>query len=289
MSTQASKFTFFSLGEAAGNLTFGQRELKVIPKESFSQLDGEVTDAMAELEAEGVDKDGNTYTSKVGTSNSITATYLSFDPHKPFPSLIRRGEKVIIYRLADTDKYYWQPLGLDDTTRRRDILVIAVPNSPKENENSRTPETAYYIEVNTIDKHISVQTNKNDGEPFAYSIQLNTKEGFFSVMDDAGNFIQLVSSEDRITTQNATGSEITIEKGKGLWKTSESVTIETKTFTVKASKADFQTQTWQMSGSTYNVKASSEFTGSLKNNGINVGSTHYHIGNLGNPTSPPQG
>ena len=289
MATQASTFTIFSLGEAAGNLIVGQRELEVIPKESFSQIDGEVTDATAEIEAQGIDRENNAYTTKVKTANSIKATYLSFDPHKPFPSLIRRGEKVIIYRLADTDKYYWSPLGLDDTTRRKDVLIIAVPNSPKENENSRTPETAYYIEVNTVDKHITIQTNKNDGEPYAYVVQINTKDGFISLGDDVGQFINLVSKEQRITLQNASDSEVTIEKGKGLFKTNVEIRMETKSFIVKADKADFQTQKWNMQGSDFAVKANGTFTGSLKNNGINVGSTHYHIGNLGNPTSTPQG
>lgn len=295
MATQASNFTIFSLGVAAGNLSVGQRELEVTPVESFSQIDGEVTDASAEIESEGLDRDNNAYTTKVKTSNSIKATYLSFDPHKPFPSLIRRGEKVIIYRLADTDKYYWSPLGLDDNTRRKDVLIIAVPNSPKENENSRTPETAYYLEINTVDKHITIQTNKNDGEKFAYAVQINTGQGFISLGDDTGQFINLVSAEQRITLQNASESEITIEKGKGLFKAPEEILFQSKSLVFKADKADFQTQQWNMVGSNWTVKANSTFTGnvgvngSLKNNGVNVGNTHYHIDSRGGNTSTPQG
>lgn len=289
MANQASVFTIYSLGVAAGNLQFGQRELEVTPVESFTQIDGAVTDAFAEIEVEGKDRENNVYKSKVTTANSIKAVFLPFDPHQPFPSLIRRGERVIIYRLADTDKYYWQPLGLDDNTRRRDIHIIAVANSPKENENSRTPETAYYIEINTIDKHITIQTNKNDGEKYAYAVQINTKENFISLGDDAGNFFNLVSDEERLTLQNASMSEISIEKGKGLFKTNEQILFQSKSLIFKSTNTTFESTNWEMKGSNYKVAASAAFTGALKNNGINVGATHYHIGNLGQPTSAPQG
>lgn len=278
-----SKISLYSLGYAAGNLEFGQRELEVIPIESLSQFDGEVNDMRDSIESTGKDREGNEYKTKQETSHSIVATYMPNDANRPFPGLVRRGERVLIYRVGDTDKFYWAETGLDDTIRRQDVFVIAIPNSPKENENSREGNSAYYIEVNTVDKHISIRTNKNDGEAYAYDVQLNGKGGFISLQDDVGNFIQLVSKEQRVILGNAAGSEIKIEKSKALISAKDEVQINTNNFKVNAKTTTF-------TGSSWSVKASAEFTGSLKSNGVNVSNTHYHTSTKpGDPTTKVTG
>ena len=279
----------YSLGVAAANLEFGQKELEVTPVENLAQLDGEITDTQVDVESTGTDKDGNTYSTSQKASNSIKAMWLPLDTYRAFPGLIRRGERVMIWRVGDTDKYYWTEMGLDDTTRRKDIMTFLVPNSSKEGEDSRTPDTAYFIEVNTVDKHITIQTNKNDGEQFAYLFQLNPGGKNATLCDDVGNYIQLDSTLQKIIAKNQMGSEFWIEKNKGAFKTPENILFETKTLDIKATTMNVAvdnytvkatTTTW--SGSSYSIKS-----GSFTHNGINVGATHYHIGNMGRPTSPP--
>lgn len=300
---KSSQIRLYSLGIAAANLEFGQKELEVTPVENLAQLDGEVTDTQVDVESTGVDKDGNTYSTSQKASNSIKAMWLSLDVYRAFPGLIRRGERVMIWRVGDTDKYYWTEMGLDDTTRRKDIMTFLIPNSAKEGEDSRTPDTAYFIEVNTVDKHITIQTNKNDGEQFAYLFQLNPGGKNATLCDDAGNYIQLDSVAQRIQGKNQMGSEVWIEKGKGGMKTPENILFETKTLDIKASTMNVTVDNYtekstshRISTSNYTVKASaitwsgssySIESGSLTHNGINVGATHFHIGNMGHPTSPP--
>ena len=277
-----SKVKIYSLGYAGANLSFGERELEVVPIEDLDQLDGEVTDMMGQLDATGVDKDGNTFATSQKVSNTIRAMYLPLDAHRPYPSLIRRGERVLIWRVADTDKYYWTEMGLDDTTRRKDVFTILVPNSPTEGENSKIYKTAYYIEVNTVDKHITIQTNKNDGEEFAYLLQLNPGGGSATLCDDAGNYFQLLSKEKKLMLMNAVGSSMGIEGNKGWFTAKESITCNTKDFNVNCTNYNVKTANYNMSASagcnmtssgSYAVKASS-FT----HNGINVGESHKHSG-----------
>ena len=52
---EQSKFKLYSMGMAAGNVEFGQRELEVIPIEDLSQLDGEVNDMQDTLTSPGQD------------------------------------------------------------------------------------------------------------------------------------------------------------------------------------------------------------------------------------------
>lgn len=271
---KTSKIKLYSLGVAGANLSFGERELEVVAVEDLDQLDGEVNDMMGQLDSTGVDREGSTFATSQVVSNTIKAMWLPLDAHRPYPSLIRRGERVLIYRVGDSDKYYWTEMGLDDTTRRKDIYTILVSNSPTEGENSKTYATAYYIEVNTVDKHITIQTNKNDGEEFAYLLQLNPGGGSATICDDAGNWFQLDSKAKKLEIKNSVGSSMGIEQNKGWMKARDSITCDTKDFNVNCTN--------------YNVKASSYNAGisggydikstSLKHNGVNVGLDHKHKG-----------
>ena len=254
-----SKIKIYSLGYAGANLSFGERELEVIPIEDLDQLDGEVTDVLGELESTGVDKDGNTFATKQTVSNTIKAMYLPLDAHRPFPSLIRRGERVLIWRVADTDKYYWTEMGIDDTTRRKDVYTLLVSNSPTEGEHSKHYKTAYYLEINTVDKHITIQTNKNDGEQFAYMLQLNPGGNSATICDDAGNFFQLESLSNKLVLQNTMGATIGVENDRGWFKAPNSIDFETKNFNVKCTN-------YNVSASKYAVKSST-----YTQNGVNVG------------------
>lgn len=280
-----SKIKIYSLGYAGANLSFGERELEVIPIEDLDQLDGEVTDVLGELESTGVDKDGNTFATKQTVSNTIKAMYLPLDTHRPFPSLIRRGERVLIWRVADTDKYYWTEMGIDDTTRRKDVYTLLVSNSPTEGEHSRHYKTAYYLEVNTVDKHITIQTNKNDGEQFAYIFQLNPGGGSATICDDAGNFFQLDSKAKKLYIQNAVGSTFGIENDKGWFKTPAQIDMETKNFNVKctnykvtSTNYNIMTQGYNVQATTFSAKGGSfgVNTNTFTHNGTNVGNNHKH-------------
>lgn len=277
---KGSLLRVYSLGVAAANLKFGQKELEVTPIEDLSQLDGELTDVQIKIESTGVDKDGNTFATSEKVSNTVKAMWLPLDTYRAFPGLIRRGERVLLWRVGDTDKYYWTEMGIDDTTRRKDILTILIPNSPKENEDSRTPDTAYFIEVNTVDKHITIQTNKHDGEPYAYLWQINTKDGVATLCDDVGNYYQLNSKLQKLIMKNQMGSEVSIEKGKGIFKTPESILIDTKKLDVKVKEFNINTNTldctaksYKWSGGSYTLK-----TKTITHLGINIGGTHKHPG-----------
>lgn len=294
MEMPSSMLKIYSLGVAAANIVFGQKELEVTPIEDFSEMDGELTDAQFDLESKGVDKDNNAYETKVKTSNALKALWLPLNLNRPFPGLIRRGERVLLWRVGDTDRYYFSELGIDEKVRRTDIFTLLIPNSSKEGEDSLTPDTAWFIEVNTVDKHITVQTNKNDGEEFAYLFQLNAKGGNFTVADDVGNYIQLDSTVDSITMENREGSTVQIKGGKGLFKTTESIDIETQTLNVKANTINEKASSLTSNISNMSFKGNGTWSGNmgysggtLTHNGANVGATHYHIGDSGGKTSVP--
>lgn len=210
--SQQSMLRPVSFGIAAENLKLKSKELECIPVEWLPYLDGELTSDASEVVDSGVDGQGKAYSASVTTSNSIKATWLPWGSNRVTPPNIRRGERIMLYQFADKDEYYWKELGLDDGLRRLETIVYAISNTRDEDTKILTPANSYSIEWSTHTKQLTVRTNKSDGEPFAYVMQLNTKDGVFTLADDDSNYFEFDSAERKITAQNKDGSFITIDK-----------------------------------------------------------------------------
>lgn len=229
---QASLFNIYSIGYAAENKALGSKELQVFPVEVLPYVDGEILYEPIEVEENGVDYFGEKYSVKVKTSLSINCHWLQWGGNRQTPPDIRRGEKVIMYRYADTDKYYWLSMGLDEHLRRLETVVYAWSNIREGNIEALTPENSYYVEVSTHNKSVTLATNKSDGEPYAFTVQINTKEGGVVITDDADNFIQLESSERKWHIHNRDNSEFILDKGKGYFNTPDSIEMNTRNYRV---------------------------------------------------------
>src|SRR5690606_22162241 len=131
---------------------------------------------------------------------------------------VRRGERVILYTYGDTNQFYWRPLGLDDHLRKLETIVWAISATRDETKTTLDLETCYIVEFSSHAKAISISTCKADGEPFAYDIQLNTKDGRFTIQDDAagadkeGNLWLFDSANTHFRMQNIDGTLLELKK-----------------------------------------------------------------------------
>lgn len=232
-----SLFKLFSYGRAAANLEPGQLELEVIPFEHMNYVDGEVTDHQTETQVQGVDASGNSYTSKMTSSISVKAKWLRTNNREIIPPLIVRGEKVEIYRYADTDQFFWKEAGDGVKGRARDAMVLAFSNTADHDADSESIDNSYQVEVNTVTKLVQVRTNKSDGEPFAYVIQINTKAGVITLMDDVGNSFILDSKERHLKLQNTDNSIIEINKTNGMISVPETFDVKCTDMNVECSNS----------------------------------------------------
>lgn len=267
---QISKFNIYSIGYAAENKLLSSKALEVFPVEVLPYVDGEVIHEPIEIEDSGTDYYGEKYSIKIKTSMSISCTWLPHGTNRQTAPDVRRGERVIIYRYADTDKYYWGTMGLDDHLRRLETVVYAWSNVREGTVEALTPDNSYYVEVSTHNKHITIQTNKSDNEPFAFTIQVDTKEGNLVFSDDDGNFIQMDSKERRVELQNKDGSEFIIDKRKGYFNTPESIDMKTKTITQECENFVLKatTKTTIQSPELNGDITASTFTGTVRTNGL---------------------
>lgn len=236
-----------SIGQAVQNLTPGQRVLEVMPIEHVPGVDGDdITSGIERAELNGVDPDGNAYSVSVDSSTGIPCTWLPFGSNRLTPPDIRRKERVVIYRFADEDKYYWKELGLDDAMRRLETVIYFWNANPNINSKDEIDiNNCYYFEVSPRTGAVTFQTSKANGEPYRYTFQIDAAEGRWTSTDDVDNFVEVDSKETLIRLHNAMGTYVELLKKNFTLFAPDSATlvgvntfkIQTKVFRLAASQS----------------------------------------------------
>lgn len=239
---QVSQLVFYSIGIVAVNKKLSSHFVEITPIEAISYLDGEITDNMEEYNASGKNHMGNTFNVKIDTTASIRAKWLPAGNSNRITSPdVRRGEQVAIYKFGDADEYYWTTLLQDKHIRRLETVIYSFSNNRDENIPDDA-KTTYFVEISTHKKLIHIHTSKNDGEPFIYDIQLDTKNGNFVLTDDDNNYIFLDSKERHIKLHNKDTSYMEMNKKIINIHSLEEINLKTKHYTLHATET-LQTQT----------------------------------------------
>lgn len=252
-----SKLRFFSYATVAANKKLDSDLIEAVPHEQNPLLDGELTDDLETIKASGKDKDDTGYETEVETTTSVKAKWLSFtDTNRLTSPDVRRGEEIVLWQFGDTDQYWWTTLHQDKKLRRLETVIYGFSNNSEENiENSH--DSMYWLEISTHRKLVRFHTSKNDGEPFTYDIQLDTKKGNLTIEDDDGNYIFLDSKERHIKLKNKDESIVELDKKIINFKSIEEVNIETKRYTCKASESiNEETKTYTSVSKTFKHKTS---------------------------------
>jgi hypothetical protein len=181
---------------------------------------------------------------------------------------VRRGEEVVIWRFGDTDQYWWCTLQQDKKLRRLETVIYGFSNVREENIEMKH-DNMYWFEISTHRKNIRFHTAKNDGEPFAYTLQLNTKTGFFTLTDDVGNYILLDSEKTRIRLENKDKTFIDLNRKSIFGEAIEDISWKCKNFSVDAARTiNMKTINFNNKSTNYKLNSNSiEFTGTAVLNG----------------------
>lgn len=294
---EQSQFREISIGTVAENKLRTSNDIEIWLEETHPILDGEVVGGYITDSVDCINSNGDSLTFTVKTSNTIKATWRGDGTNRYTAPDVRRGEKVRIYQFGDTDKYFWQVFNAPgQTTRKRETVITVFSNTTDENDNEANPENSWYQEINTHEKLITTQTNKNDGEPFAYTQQINAKDGNVVVVaDDIGNYIQLTSGDQHIILETAAGARFELLK--------EDISMTCRNFDLLASgKVSVKGQsggvnipetswvgnvamkgnlaiTGNMTGTaggTYTFNGNVVTNGNITNNGKSIGDQHRH-------------
>ncbi|HFH4531996.1 TPA: hypothetical protein ACGJ7A_004672 [Pseudomonas aeruginosa] len=209
---QTSEFRLWSIGRATENKPRNSFTLMVLPIESATATDGETTFNPVEEVVDGVDADGRAYTTKVSVSRDIPCIWLPNEDNRATPPDVMRGEKIAIYRLGDTSQFYWRSMGLSNDLRTLESVVYTFNASLSPGGAGKNFDTCYFMQFSAHDKHVTIGTSKANGEPYRYSVQINTGTGAVYILDDIGNRFELVSKDKRLMLMNADNSFVKVEK-----------------------------------------------------------------------------
>jgi len=211
--SDVSSFKIYSLGKVAENKVRSENKIKVTPFEPLNMLDGEIKSNPEQLEVEGTDAAGEQYTSSITTDNTLEADWWPFSPgNQATAPDVRRGETVLLWRLGDSNEFYWMALGLDNDLRKLETVVMMYSATQDEAEETLTADNSYVLTVSSHDKLLSLSTSKANGEYTRWNAQFNLADGRFIITEDNGHEISIDVPERQIVLLNPDMSRIVIDK-----------------------------------------------------------------------------
>ena len=253
---QVSQLRFYSWGIVAAHKPINSNTIEVYAVETFPFVDGEVTDAILDETYSGTDSASSSFTAQLKTSVSLSANWARVGESNRLTSPdVRRGERVVIWRFADSDHFFWTTLLQDSKLRRLETVVYGFSSNPSVGET--TKDDYYFLEVSTHTGLITFHTTNKNGEFCTYDFQINTKTGYATLQDSLGNYLMLNSKETLTKIRNADDSYFEASHGN--------VTVSCPgTLTLKADKIVSQSagSTSITAGSDLTAQASSISTAS---------------------------
>jgi hypothetical protein len=182
-------------------------------------------------------------TMKLEKRTTITARWLGLGQANRLSAPdVRVGERVEIYRYGNNDDFYWEVFGNNSTIRGKETVTLAFKNTDKFNIPISV-DNSYFITISTKDKNIQLHTSSNDGELTTYDIELDTKNGEFTLIDGRGNFFNLNSAKDTFNIKSNEEINLTTKKVNINASTQLTVTSPESTFTEHVTLGDMTSAT----------------------------------------------
>lgn len=151
---------------------------------------------------------------------------------------ITMGEQVLVFYHRGNQIFYWKEFGRDNVLPRLEKYRLFANDEQKvwkspdvgiNNQARPNDDNTYYLEFDTINKHILIATSNSDGEKTRYWLKMNPKDMTFSIWDTDGNRIQIDSKEHRIYMRNREQTTVDIHNQDiNIWS-QNSITIESDT------------------------------------------------------------
>jgi len=234
---EKSQVHFYSLGIVAEDKARNTDRVKIIPIEvSFMQP---TKVAVQERDTEVNHATGNSQDNlTVKEGNSITAKWWKFNSNRVNSPNVKKEDQVIIYRLGNTDIYFWVDLNTANVKRLEDA-IFAFSADPH-NQMADDLSNAYVVNYSPLDGHVTLRTSMRNGEKAAYIHQFNTRDGTWVCRDHLGNMFWMNSTEYDLGFENAMLSKINMNKEDIFLFSTRSINFETQHFKGKCDTFDVQ-------------------------------------------------
>jgi len=262
-----SNFHMETIGVVVADKEWNSKEIEVYPIELIPEEGPDI--ATTDENVIAVETDKGKEKIKLKKTKTIRATWLPLGDYNRITAPdIRRGERVFLWRMSNSDNWYWTPTSVQHNIRRQEIVTFAF--SDKEHIVKDEPlEDMYYITINTRDKFLKLHTTDKYGEYCTYDILLNTKDGYLELLDGKGNYIKLDSTKDELTTYLHNKRTLIAEKEIYAETTNENRKIK-ENLTIELDRLAIKNNTVELVDWLIRL--------------VETIIAHQHVGNLGIPT-----
>lgn len=214
------------VGVVAADKGINDISIEVVVPELNPSLTGQVGVATSSQSVTLTDLNGGQINSTVTTKTTITAYYYGNNTNRTFPPDVVKGEQVRIIRFSNSDKYYWESMGRDDGLRKTETLRFEVKDRQNFNDPSDDSHT-YSIELDSKRAgHVRILTSKGNGEPYAYTLLFDTKNGKVQLSDDIGNAFTIDSANSKVIVRNSKSAFLMLNGLDAIFAAPRDVTIK---------------------------------------------------------------
>lgn len=192
---------------------FGVNDIMFSPIERISQVNGPLDQAQENYSSSVESPLGGTNSQQVKGSQQTKATWIPNGDNHLFTSpMVRKNETVIIFKYADKDEFYWNTVFREPAIRRTERFIFAAGNL----SGGTAPldlDSIYFIDVNTIDKSITISTSLSDGEQYLYVFKFDPANKVAYINDNIGNIFAIDSEQKNVLLEDASGGKIETRDG----------------------------------------------------------------------------
>lgn len=213
--SENTSYVYMGWGVALESMKEGSQVLHVYPYESLPFFEGELTSTTVKVDSKGKELSGMEYVIPINLSMGVAATWKKIDNHVVPPTVVK-GERVELWCIRGSEKYYWSSAGMDQHLRRTELAIYAwmATGSQPGADTKRSLEHMYHAIVDTKAGFIKFQTTMKNNEKAGWTVLANGKEGTFVASDQKGNLVRINSLSNECIMINADGSTMTIA-GRG--------------------------------------------------------------------------
>lgn len=197
-------------GKVAEHKRYGSDVINVIPIDQQPYQEGELVGDIEQTEAKGVDARGNVYTSTMKTSKVIAATWLGHGDNRVTAPDVRRDEMVDLFEFHDTHKIYWQAISGDHGKRRKEKVTHRFSMTDDESTTALDDTNSISVDHDGENGMTTINVPSVNGKA-PVTFQMNSKAGSSCILVGEGNFVQIEADGAKITSQNESGTFVTLE------------------------------------------------------------------------------
>jgi hypothetical protein len=255
---EQGEMKYISMGVVAMNKQRGTDMVDVWPIGIISELDDELTNATQDFNVKGLDDNGKTVVFKVTRGATIPCKWRGDrDTNRVTSPDVRRGERVKIYQLGDSEQYFWETEGRDSNLRRLETVVYRYSALPTNEDAELDDNNSYFHEINTHDGFLLWKTSQANSEKALWTIMADAAKGIYILEDEKGNHFYIDSVNTDIKMRNANDAFVQLIKDVINIKAPDTLNIDAPNINVNSEKTNWNNSgAWKISNGSTEINTS---------------------------------